>query len=98
MSTARQIFKYPLVIGNQNISIPAVHKPLCIQMQNGMPCLWAEVDPSEAAVWKHVLIVGTGHPFHPEGFSYVGTVQDGPYVWHCYVEGGFGSMTKTESP
>lgn len=90
----RQIFKYPLVIGNQNIRIHADHKPLCVQMQNDQLCLWAEVDPEQALAWKHVLIVGTGHPFHPQGFDYVGTVQDGPFVWHCYMESGYGSMTK----
>lgn len=59
-------------------------KPLALQMQDGIPWIWAEVDPSEEQCIRHtVAIVGTGHPV-PQGLDWIATAQDDPFVWHLY--------------
>jgi hypothetical protein len=84
----RTIWKFPAPIDNEVvIHMPKGAKVLCVQMQHGDPCLWAEVD-SEAEVepmrffWR-----GTGHSVEfPFLVGYVGTVQmmDGTLVFHLY--------------
>lgn len=46
--------------------------------------LWAEVDPTAIMQPVQFVIVGTGRVFDADGLEYVGTAQQGPYVWHCY--------------
>jgi hypothetical protein len=60
-------------------------KPLTMQVQNGLLCVWAEVETSEEQNVKHQLVVvGTGH-FVPPCFEWVATCQDGSRVWHLYA-------------
>lgn len=97
-SRCRTIYKYVLEITDrQVIDVPRSFEPLCVQVQNGCLCLWAEVEfaglASGANVMQRVIeIYGTGnpHPADPSFLrSYIGTVQmmDG-LVWHVY-DGGF---------
>lgn len=55
------------------------------QFQNGVPCIWAIVDPGASKVVRRFQIFGTGHeiPALNEG-CYVGTAQEGPFVWHLF--------------
>lgn len=89
----KTIYKYPLLItDSQVIRMPAGARILCCQMQTGGPakgdvCLWAEVDTDRPHVNRTILIAGTGNPFPeklPEKRSYIGSVQDGVFVWHVY--------------
>lgn len=61
-----------LSVGNQN-------KPYHI-------CVWALVDPSAIKIKRTLYIFGTGQPVPQAitGSSFVGTVFDGPYVWHVF--------------
>lgn len=84
------IWKFPLKITDeQTVEVDKVWvKPLTVQMQNGVLCLWAEVS-GKARTKRRVVVTirGTGHSFVQieSSETYVGTVQDGPMVWHVYV-------------
>jgi hypothetical protein len=82
----RVIFKYPLDIADSfDVLIPPF-KPFCVQLQNGIPYLWAETVVSAQPERKRFFCVGTGNPVPNEAYTYVGTVQMPPFVWHFYME------------
>lgn len=84
----RTIFKYPIkVTDQQTVRMPQGAKILCVQLQFGGPCLWAEIEDSRPSEDRLIAVVGTGNPI-PEAaeLSYVGTVQQaaGHLIWHVY--------------
>jgi hypothetical protein len=80
----KTIHKFPLLFQQeQQIQIQPNAKPLAVQMQNGIPCLWAEVEAGEDPVTTTVRVLGTGFPVY-ERWEYMGTVIDGEFVWHFY--------------
>ena len=81
-------FKYVLDFTHeQAISMPAGAEVLCVQMQGGNPCIWAVVDERMPLQERKFYIHGTGHPIAGLAVKrYIGTVQDGQYVWHVYEE------------
>lgn len=83
----KTIYKYSLQISDeQTIEIPRYAKPLCVQMQNGILCLWAEVDTRFAKEIKTVYTYGTGHAIDRSGIQYLGTYQtENNLVFHVYV-------------
>lgn len=90
------IYKFQL---NYDEGITVLHthriiRPLSVQMQNMVPCLWAEVDEDSEQIEYIVLALGTGHGLNHtmeyvainyEDAIYCGTVQEGPYVYHIYL-------------
>lgn len=85
-----KIWKFPLqVVDCQRITAPRGIKPLCVQMQNGIPCLWAVVDQRKDTVEHEVWIHGTGHDVSPAVVDhYVGTFQmmNGAVVFHVFCK------------
>ena len=82
-----RIYKYPLVIKcSQEIALPEGAKILTFQMQDRSPFIWALVDPDASLESRTFRVVGTGHELWPDEGSYdhVGTVQQGPFVWHLF--------------
>ena len=80
------IHKYQLAaVESITIHTPAQIEPLCIALQNGVPCLWARVEDNEGLVTRKVFCVDTGNAV-PPGTVYLGTVQMGVYVWHFFLE------------
>lgn len=80
-------YEFDLRKGDRHsFTMPHGARPICIQMQGELICLWAEVDPRESFESRTFRIVGTGHPLPPQQRSYIGTVQAGPFVWHIYEE------------
>ena len=78
------IYKYPLqIIGMQTITLPEDYGILTVGMQEGNLYLWAQGNPSTASVLVDFYIYGTGTYIHTPG-NYVGTVFQGPLVWHIY--------------
>lgn len=63
--------------------IPGMVKPLTVQYQDGVPCLWVEVRHQAESAEHRFRWFGTGHPI-PDDALYVGTLQEGPFVWHLY--------------
>lgn len=93
----RAVWKYPLgnwETGMYSAEMPFGAEVLDLQTQDGMPTMWALVNPDAVKEQRHFIIVGTGHiyasPSHSgaalssEGF--VGTFQqmDGALVFHVF--------------
>lgn len=82
----KTIYKYPLVITDvQVVAMPSGAKVLSAMVQNGVLCLWAEIETESIEVAREVLIVGTGHPIRFD-WPYVGSVIMSPFVWHVYLD------------
>lgn len=63
---------------------------LTVQVQQGIPCIWADVPNTDAPPERRIFwTFGTGKPM-PTDFigEYLGTYQlyDGQLVWHVYEE------------
>ena len=85
----KAIWKYPLKIeSKQTLEMPGTGpKLLSVQMQAGVPCLWAVVEPnSEQKSVVVIDIVGTGHILEEDDTEryFLGTVQQGGLVWHVF--------------
>lgn len=74
----KEIWKFPLdMVEQQNVQMPIGARVLCVQVQDEIPCLWAEVGPDYTCRARTFRIVPTGQEFDPDvdGMSYVGTFQ-----------------------
>jgi len=81
-----RIFKYPINIGKTDIGLPVGSYVLSVQMQNGQPCVWVMLDPDdENKTVATFEVVGTGHDIDRTDKGFVGTFQDGAFVWHLFV-------------
>lgn len=83
----RTIYKYPLTVADrQEIRMPDGAQILCVQVQRGMPCVWALVDPAAPQARKAIYIYGTGHAIPADPGRYIGTfqVQGGDLVFHVF--------------
>jgi hypothetical protein len=86
-SHALTVWKYLIdADDSQSIAMPSGAEILTVQVQGGIPFLWALVDPRRPLEHVLVQIVGTGHPFDPMG-EYVGTYQidGGTLVFHVFA-------------
>lgn len=50
--------------------------------QSGKGALWAIVRPNANKVTRRFHVCGTGWDFPDAPYKYVGTWQDGVYIWH----------------
>lgn len=83
----KTIWKFPLVItGEQTVEMPGRAKILTVQVQDGVPCLWAVVDPQVPTRPRIIECHGTGNPSVKPGadLDHIGTVQMAPFVWHFF--------------
>ena len=70
------IYKYPLAVTDRQVmTMPIGAQLLCVQVQRGIPTLWARVDPIHEMEEVILLTKGTGHPFPEINVSYLGTYQ-----------------------
>jgi hypothetical protein len=87
----RRVLKYPLLhctdSGVCNIELPKGAKPLSVGLQRGLPTIWAEVDTHshEGETWT-VFVLGTGWAVPENAVHHLGTVFDGSFVWHVYLD------------
>lgn len=83
----RKIYKYELPVDGGIITIKqCIIKILSIQEQNGIPVMWAIVDPDNEKIEPlEIVAIGTGWEL-PTGLEdYLGTAQDGyGFVWHYF--------------
>lgn len=84
----KQIFKYPIKsLSSVEFEMPAGAKILTVQMQNGIPCIWALVNPNKTIQCRKFIIFGTGHQIHdPDNVSYIGTFQSSGLVYHLFEQ------------
>lgn len=85
MPRRRTIWKFPLSEETQTIQMPMDAEVAHFDYQNGIPCIWAIIDPDVMMVPRTFAIFGTSHqvPGLAEG-CYVGTSQQGQFVWHLF--------------
>ena len=87
----KKVFKYELEIKDiQTIKSFGSFEPLCIQMQNDRPVLYALVD-DESVIKKYRFVTyGTGHDVNPfvTKENYIGTymICRGELVFHVFKE------------
>lgn len=93
--TALTIWKLPIplrdgegrVTDRPEMAFPAGARVLTIQVQRGVPTIWALVDPNaETPETRRFAIVGTGQSLRNDVDSdrYVGTWQQDGYVFHLF--------------
>lgn len=83
----KQIYKYNFKLSDEGgfrIKIHESHKILTAQEQNGVICIWAEVDTDTPIINKPLYVIGTGTGFISEATRYVATVQQDKFIWHIY--------------
>lgn len=84
----KQILRLADGFVKNELEVPYGAKFLTVQMQHNTPMLWYSFSPKAKTTTKRIVYcVGTGFP-HDETLlgDYIGTVQEGNYVWH-YFEG-----------
>ena|SRR3990167_3802754 len=92
----RTIHKYHLPFGDAiEVQMPAGAEILAFAPQGDEPgnlFLWALVNPINPWEIRRFVLRGTGHPIDDGSVSkatHVGTVQDGPFVWHLFERHGY---------
>lgn len=82
----RTIHKYSIErAGMFARKLPLDSKFLCLQLQESEPQMWFEVDDNSPRQRRFFYVFGTGHEIPPEtAMKYVGTWQEGAFVWHLY--------------
>jgi len=78
------IFKYPLPTSKTKVSMPHSATILSVQLQHGIPCIWAMVDVDNDLEDREFWIFGTGHVLPDNPGIYIGTILDGSFVWHIF--------------
>lgn len=83
----RTVWKVQLTPEMNTVDLVQAAKPLCVQMQHDIPCMWVEVDSEMPHREYSIAIIGTGHPIPPGRWSYVGTFQfpAESLVFHVYL-------------
>ena len=80
----KEIWKYKV---ENIIEMPKEAEILSVQIQNGQmfnACIWVKVNPKNELEKRQFVVIGTGHSFDDTNYEYIGTYQDGPFVWHCF--------------
>lgn len=80
---AKTIWKYELDLRTKELRIPDGGIVRHAGIQDDIPCIWVEVDPTNTRKARLFHIFGTGHDI-PSSCSYIGTFQQPPFVWHLY--------------
>lgn len=91
----RAVWKFPVPYGAGPVKLkmPLMAKILhsgmseCVGLGRIVPHIWAEVDDSANTEIREFEVYGTGHIIKAEprkARAYVGTVFEGPFVWHIY--------------
>lgn len=83
------IWKFPLTLADrQTIKIPRTAVLLHLGMHQAAAgeeiALWMAVAPETPKVDVEIICAGTGHPL-PHVGTFLGTVFDGPFVWHFFT-------------
>lgn len=79
---------HKFVIGREwveELDLPKGAKPLSVQIQQGRFCLWALVDTDAEIERRLVQRRGTGFEIENPDSTYLGTVQEDPFVWHFFL-------------
>lgn len=80
-----QVWKFAIepATGEHRIEMPKGSKLLTIQLQHGVPVLWAICDDKATRVARKIWSYGTGDAML-RAWPYVATLQIGPAVFHYF--------------
>ena len=84
------IYKYPIPIEDHfTLELPEGAKILTVQMQGGMPQLWAMVDSEKEKKTRYFRLGRTGYPLGDDYLrivNYIGTfqIEDGILAFHLF--------------
>ncbi len=81
------IYKYKLKLGHGHsaFDIDPAGTPLHVGIDmDGDICVWVRVRPGIPTVQRIFRIIPTGKEYDAEDVSYIGTVHQGPLVWHIH--------------
>ena len=81
----KTIWKFPMPAASIRLRMPVGAEILCVQMQHGVPCFWAIVDPEAERENREFFVLGTGQELGEVG-KYLGTfqLQGGDIVFHLF--------------
>ncbi len=82
-----QVWKFPLpILDVVDLTVPEGAVPLCVQVQDDIPCLWARVDPDARVGAMRLRIAGTGHYLEQNVGDYIDSFQmhGGALVLHVF--------------
>ncbi len=83
----RTIWKYDLTSQMTTVEVPEGGVVIHVDVDNktDRPCVWIYVETEHKTVSRRFAIFGTGHAM-PDNLQhgYMGSVQQGPYVWHVW--------------
>ena len=80
----KTIYKYPLTLSDNPISMIKGAEILTVKLQNGTPTLWALVDEDEYLQESRLIVIrGTGHTIE-DNAKHITTYMDDPFVWHVF--------------
>lgn len=87
-----KIYKYKLTLDPEQVIYPdAIAKSICVQIQNGVPCLWAQLEANRriygqtASTRIKIYCVMTGEEIEYQNTKYLSTIQHDGIVAHFYV-------------
>lgn len=78
----KTIYKYR-ISNEMPVELPIGAKFLHLGMQNNQIIAWFEIRPQNHSEQRVFKVYGTGHKITSSA-PYLGTVFDGPFVWHIY--------------
>lgn len=87
----RSVWKFTVPLTNgkpvaHSVPVGGIVRHVAMDAQSGMPAVWIEIDPKPDAECetRSFVMTGTGHLVDDDSLQYLGTTQDGFYVWHCW--------------
>ena len=84
----KSIFKYQISYSAPTeIQLPMDSKVISADLDpHGDLCIWALVDPENTMIPRVFMVVGTGWSMEDEidNWEFIGTVRQGPYMWHVF--------------
>lgn len=91
----KTIWKF-LILNDQELELPEDYEVLYVDKDNkdNLPCMWILFDTEKSKVKKRFVVGGTGWNFD-HMLQYIGSWQEGPYVWHV---GEYKIDEKVETP
>jgi DNA-directed RNA polymerase subunit RPC12/RpoP len=84
----RKIYKFSFSMEDEfEISMPEDSEVLTVQMQGGVPRMWAIVDMDAPVTARYFCMRGTGHTFKGNEGKYIATFQyNAGLVFHIFEE------------
>ena len=84
-TSGKTIWKYPIMfMPDRKVDMPQGALLLHVGLDDGVPCIWAEVDPQKPLKQREIHIRRTGDPLQGNETVYIGSIRDGSHIWHVY--------------